>query len=172
MLVVVEGPDGSGKTTLIEQLRNRGDSAYFVTLRPSGPPPSLAHVTRFAHLAGIAAKDETVLCDRFPPISEYVYGKVLRGHSLVTTDYLIRSLHEVTSIVYCRPCLKTLVQNLETERQMAGVAENLLRLRGEYDATMDLISQVVPTLYYDFQQPYPGINDFIYRFIGGTDDFI
>src|SRR5690606_261228 len=85
-LIIVEGMDGSGKTTLAQQLSCwMGDVPIkrFVT---SGGPTNydlLVRKTKAAltdlHDQVIQNQRPVVIYDRFPLISEAVYGSILRG---------------------------------------------------------------------------------------------
>jgi len=78
-LVVIEGPDGAGKTTLAEDLRR----AFGHEIRHEGPPPPtqdplLYYFGRLydAHLATFCTRGQ--ILDRFA-LGERVYGPILRG---------------------------------------------------------------------------------------------
>ena len=74
-IVVLEGPDGSGKTTLAHQIQDRYGHAY----RHEGPPPA-GRPALFYYYERLVDADAAapVILDRFA-LGERVYGPVLRG---------------------------------------------------------------------------------------------
>jgi hypothetical protein len=79
-LVIVEGPDGAGKTTLAGALRDRLGFAY----RHEGPPPADRedvtgyYVERLTEALMATFDAPGVVMDRFA-LGERVYGPLLRG---------------------------------------------------------------------------------------------
>lgn len=151
MLIVIEGPDGAGKSTLIEQLR-ANSSQYYVIVR-SGHPPSLEAHDRF--VLGVRAlsyivKPEHVLCDRHQAISERVYTPLLRRVAF-NPPGLLRSWEEIDIVVYCRPQVLTILRNSKAQRQMEGVGDSLARIVGAYDQTMAVVEQHTRVIKYDFE---------------------
>lgn len=79
-LVVIEGPDGGGKTRLAQTLQERFGFSY----RHEGPPPVdtdplLYYQTRLFDAMLEALSTKGVVLDRFA-LGERVYGPVLRGN--------------------------------------------------------------------------------------------
>lgn len=120
MKLIVEGPDGSGKTTLIERLGLT--RRHLKSLRggvggttPEGwggeDPAAVAYIRQL-----INAPDGTAF-DRFY-LSEMVYGPILRGRSGIS-DYdvdLVRRVAGLMNIytVVCLPSFATTIQNVMT----------------------------------------------------------
>ena len=75
MIVIIEGPDGAGKTTLAKQLMDK----YNLSYHHEGPPPTDIHPLKYYSdvLENIAHKNNVVI-DRFA-LGERVYGPPLRG---------------------------------------------------------------------------------------------
>lgn len=99
--IIIEGPDGAGKTTLAKQLCSEAGYAY----RHEGPPPASA--TALQHYAGILASlTEPTLLDRFH-LGELVYGPVVRGGSGLSPDamgQLHQTLFELNvQVILCLP---------------------------------------------------------------------
>lgn len=75
MLVVVDGPDKSGKTTLVKEIAER--FGYdFVHFGVPGPDPAREYADFLLNLK------KPTICDRFL-YGEFVYGPLLRGKSLI-----------------------------------------------------------------------------------------
>lgn len=154
-LVIIEGPDGAGKTTLIESLRDNS-TRYFAILRASGPPidvdgsPSYGYA--YMMLARQFAKSFPfpVVCDRFHAISENVYGPLLRGRKCEDLE-TIRVQLRGAKVVYCRPPLRRILANVQVHKQMAGVIEQTEALVSAYDALMEKISYDIEVFTYDYK---------------------
>lgn len=118
-MILVEGPDGAGKTTLAKLLAEELDFDY---LRP---PPSFLDSTEgaasglyewwtnVAQLATIGGHKKTVF-DRAFPISEVIYTSVMGREPLCGSggiSYLIHQLKpNVDFLIFCLPTDETLMQ--------------------------------------------------------------
>lgn len=81
MIVIIEGPDGAGKTQLARHLAEE----YHLHYHHEGPPPAGADV--FKHYADLldGALERPTVFDRFA-LGERVYGPVLRGKDGFTDE--------------------------------------------------------------------------------------
>lgn len=152
MLVVIEGPDGAGKTTLVELLRQNSASPYFGLMRSSGPCDRFDQVHGFMTMASAPYLDR-VLCDRCPAISEFVYGPILRPveEQIPLPFERVRDLIEpVNLLVYCRPPAELIVENCRRDLHMSGVASNIERIIARYDKLMLQLSGYREVVMYDF----------------------
>ena len=106
-MIIVEGPDGSGKSTLCEMLLANG---IVDTVRPSpritakGDPDRMKYETdRYIRLYG---ENNRIAVDRFL-FSEMAYGKVLRGRSVFSNGEYLHKLIELmikgSIVVFCLP---------------------------------------------------------------------
>ena len=75
-MIVVEGPDGSGKTTLIKRVLALYPAIEYV--RFGGPPEDDAEGQRRLDWMLSFDPDKPTILDRCPAISERVYGKSIR----------------------------------------------------------------------------------------------
>jgi hypothetical protein len=143
-IVVVEGPDGSGKTTLIKNLRN-ATRRYFVTLGSGGPPQNVLNVTCVtAWIAQMAMGRVPVVCDRLSLISEPIYGEILRDENIFEGTYTTEDIKQflldhVDRVIYCRPPTSMINKQIESEPQLEGVWANLPALVRKYDYTMKML---------------------------------
>jgi len=155
MLIAIEGVDGAGKTTLIEQLR-KNSQRYFLIVRSAGYPKSIATRSRYAASIG-ALKElmtpEHVVLDRCIAISESIYGPICRNTPKWTDDEILNELYSVDVVVYCRPPDEVIHRNSRVNEQMAGVLERIDPLITAYDELIDWLGsqRSGPTvIYYDY----------------------
>jgi thymidylate kinase len=87
-LIVIEGCDGSGKTTVANELVRLGwESGFRTRLSHCGPPgknPFDEYTTIIDRYDGA----ELLVCDRLH-VGEWIYGPVLRGGSRITFNDLV-----------------------------------------------------------------------------------
>lgn len=144
--MIVEGPDGAGKTTLISELLkfqstpSIPDPLFTLHERAcsstGGPVADLsAWVTEDMHTIGHHAPS---IYDRHPIISEPIYGPLTRGYVKGRfkihgwTSVMAGRLQARTFTVFCMPSLATVQENIHKADQMHGVTENILDIYMEY----------------------------------------
>jgi len=144
MIIIVEGMDGTGKTVLVQQLAHRLEIKPRKFVGSLGPSDDyrLALVSRTRseitelEIASAEGRPIKRLYDRFPLISEAVYGSVLRGHNCFGGLYYplrSRLLALKTVIIYCRPNRDVIQANVQQGPQMSGVLEHFGELLDAYD---------------------------------------
>lgn len=133
--IVVEGPDGSGKTTLMGELKRRFELGSYPRFSTSlgGPIPELAKRVETATSTLFNAPLPFIL-DRHPLVSEMVYGPILRGRpvdphfvDLEWVSCYSQGLMKRCIIVFCIPPLPRVRANVQANiwDQMPGVAEHI-----------------------------------------------
>lgn len=157
--MIVEGPDGSGKSTLIRNLRATSKN-YFWIASSSGRPRTVPEIEQALHWLGQALYLKIpIVCDRFPLISESIYGPILRHSSLLSHippadhERYEELLKHVDRIIYCRPTILTMRNNLKSEPQLAGVEKNLEHIVGAYDSLMRSLEESSFVFRYDYTKP-------------------
>jgi len=102
-MIIVEGADGSGKTTLVNLIK----AAYpeFKSIHSPGPL-SLEVLKERMFWNDELIKLDFVITDRFTMFSEFVYGEILRGHSLVNNGDIAKwttkfKQNEKNLIIFC-----------------------------------------------------------------------
>lgn len=149
MLFIVEGPDGAGKSTLIENLRNNSATPWFILARTSGPPKNHYQIRQFMDMVTQAAQECTVICDRCPAISEAVYGPLYNRTVLPVWD--TQAMVANANVIYCRPPSRVIREKVLMEPQMEGVIDKVDDLIEGYDRLMLAIRPNVQSIMaYDF----------------------
>ncbi len=137
MNIVLEGPDGGGKSTLARLI---ADVVSIPLIEGNGPPKSrIEFRNRCLHYLGMTG----VLFDRHPCISEAVYGPIVR-HGIESTldEDLVRFFWETKPfIVYVRPYHRVLngdhvCKKHETEEHVEGVKAHHADICEAYDEFM------------------------------------
>lgn len=155
-IVVVEGSDGAGKTTLIERAREGQRERYFLTVRASRYPPDVK--TAFQYLSWVKhQRDLDLVLDRIHFISDRVYGPILRNADIFRELPLDFGLQSVGAIVYCRPPLELIAENVRKNQQLKGVPENIEKLVAAYDTLMEMLKgRGLKVIKYDYTADDPG----------------
>lgn len=158
-ILVLEGPDNGGKSTLAEYLQSHAGLRYVSHLGGRTMDRDALH-QRSRDL--IYTGDTPVVADRFHPISDYIYRKVFGGERVFSDRELkffvegLKTAH--AALIYCRPSLRAAQ---EAEHKMAGdddaawmkrVDEQLPAVFKEYDTLMAQITShgILPVIHYDW----------------------
>lgn len=150
MIIILEGPDGSGKTSLGEQIApilNRQ------LIHSGGKPES---VEKFHQRFFFAINNsEKYIFDRFNHISELVYGLLLRGRSIIPSNRIYGQLQLLatlpTLIIYARPDKPTLFKRMQElnkkkhkeESLISAVASQSMAIIERYDLVMEDLSSIL-----------------------------
>ena len=148
-MIVVEGPDNSGKSTLIKWIKKNLDVVELKHNR-HGPPSGAWEIKLRTEIILDSAirsshKNGTIV-DRFSLIGESIYGPILRGKDLWTEipQDKIR-LEKVFNdldpfIIYCRPDTDTIldlshhqIKDYDTEEHILNINKNQKLIVQAYD---------------------------------------
>jgi hypothetical protein len=149
MKIILEGPEGSGKSTLGKHLETL---LYLPLFHAGSAPKDKAELFNRVDKIELA---ERGIFDRHPFISENVYGPVLRGDSLLP---LIRPRNAF--IIYCRPKVEVLLKNPVLEKKwkksttVKDIVDHRIHLIERYDRVM---ARILPDVTYDFIKNGVGI---------------
>lgn len=163
MIIILEGPDCAGKTTLAKQLQTRlrwsDDNATIVHF---GPPSSQYRNSKNPQWAEYSASigawldrqtEDTLILDRFM-YGELIYGPVLRRSTNLTRSH-VRMLERIllsmeAVLVYCRPPIDVveLVWRERVETELIKDIDLLQRVCLDYDDLM--MWSGLPQVSYDF----------------------
>lgn len=151
-VILVEGCDNTGKTTLVNKLAHK---TGYTVVHSKGPDkdqikPWLNHILEKAE------NGENLIMDRVSLVSEQVYGPILRGDSVFGPSEWLglwgRFMELQPKIVYCRPPREVILGTITEREQMGGVAENCRKLIDAYDNFFNYLLEVrlATFLVYDY----------------------
>lgn len=143
MNIVVEGPDGCGKSTLIEHMMIEYPT---LKVRPRswlhdghrGPIKDLYRWT-IQDMATWGMESTPRLYDRYPFVSEYIYGPLIRGEvdsrffGPEAIDWL-QDFYTRSLLILCIPPRATMMGNLSKSTHMAGVVLSSQAIWASYSA--------------------------------------
>lgn len=137
MTIIVEGPDGGGKTTLVKALSKELKLPIHSRHCTSEGGP-LEGLFDWAHAdVALSSFQRASIYDRHPYVSEYIYGNLLRGG--VSEEFLSETAHQDLGVmadnylvIFSIPTLETLQANIQTTPQMEGVESNVEALYWAY----------------------------------------
>jgi hypothetical protein len=154
-VIVLEGPDGGGKTTLLRQL---------VSMYPNIPVHSRASSSGVAGGPVANLYEWAVLdvqswrrkplhfYDRHPFVSEYVYGPTCRGimDDRFHTTRLRRSFARDALLIVCLPPLEAVRASVSAERDMVGVSTHIDAIWHLYASLRATWTHPAGLLFYDY----------------------
>lgn len=141
MMIVVEGPDGSGKSSLVRRLH---DLTGLKVHHRGGPPETweiaLSQMSRTFTQKGM-------ILDRTIFVSEIVYGRAMRGETIVDEELLWEGLRRLVAIdalfIFCLPPIHVLHRSFDesinvkkswkSDAHCKAVNENFDRIVNEYE---------------------------------------
>jgi len=136
MRIIVEGPDGSGKSTLCSELSRRLDMAVS---HSGGPIKNEEELHK--RIANQLSKNNYII-DRCSVFSEPVYGLTLRGYSLLSRKdfeiYVKKMVIDGWIVIYCKakgPINKG--KEWKNEEHMQGIINNRDQIYNGYSVVMN-----------------------------------
>jgi len=135
-MLIADGFDNTGKTTLVKRLAEEFGLTYLHS--PSEYKNRFDLMVNWA-ITELGSKKRAIY-DRFSPITDQVYGPVLRGGTPYLNDKRAMIVVELLKntphlIIYTRPSRQRIFQFGERE-QMNGVIEQAEKLLSRYDQLM------------------------------------
>jgi len=138
-MIVIEGVDNAGKTTLAQRLAKDLKGIYLKS--ELIPLPDERSLERYVRLTTMASLFAPVVSDRHPAISDYIYAHVLReGHTPVRREMVEAFVYPTLNVIWCCPPQQTIRKSIVHTPQMNGVIQNIAALIRAYDAFFQLAS--------------------------------
>lgn len=148
--VIIEGPDGAGKSVLLRRLLEEHPEYQQAPRGCSSLGGPLCGADLAVYLAEYGCMGSAIY-DRHPSISGAVYDAVFHRPPDIAVGRLLRgAFHWITEnarVIYCRPPADVIAQVVAAGPQMAGVARNIYRIMETYDSIMNYL---VPHEVYDW----------------------
>ena len=138
-MIIIEGPDGAGKSTLIKNLQAANPGLEMAPRACTALGGPLRGDNMLEWLRDYGAMYGHIY-DRHPCLSGAVYGAVfgdppsdsLRGW----LSRLFWGIHENARVIYCRPPRREIVRAVNESAQLDGVARKIHQIIDTYDAVM------------------------------------
>ena len=144
MIYIIEGPDGAGKTTLVEQIRKSHMNAKVLHFgAPQTPEEADNYYKVYAEAINAKRDDEVLIFDR-SWYSDMVYGPVMRNRQEMTQEHADMLSAMVVAcgggiIIYCTAPIKVLWARcqrrgetyLQNQAQLQAIATGYSKVMAE-----------------------------------------
>lgn len=157
-MIIVEGPDGAGKTTLIEQLKER----YGLEVAPRVVTKGAEAMVDLKVWVeeNLDQGFQYLIFDRHRLISEYIYGPLLRKEQqpgftdLIWSWRMLDRLYNDVNplIIYCLPSLEVVKANVSGDPENEVIAEHIEAMYAAYvhRIALDQIHRPRHTIIWDY----------------------
>lgn len=129
-MIILEGPDGCGKTTLLQVLCDvlQLKPAERASIPGVGVPADRDLTAWVDQDIGTWHTRPCEVHDRYPLISEPIYGSYLRGKPSIRLDGWYRghlaTVQRTAFVVFCLPPYRRALENATNDKQMPGVLDH------------------------------------------------
>ena len=131
-MIVLEGCDGSGKTTLAKILsRDLGLPIAERAVTSENGPPSKSELIKWTYKE--LADPTPKIYDRFPIYSDPIYARITKREQAIGSG-MIKHFHEQNTpfLILCDPGFPTVQEKVLKEPQMPGVIQNVDKIYSQY----------------------------------------
>lgn len=126
--IVIIGMDNTGKTTLVNDMKNILNIESI-----KSPGPNFTKEEMYEKIITDLSKEKVVILERFAIIEEMIYGEIIRHNSKFNFEDLMQIKEKYNPIfIYCRP-KKENVLDFGDREQMEGVIEQSKKLLEAFD---------------------------------------
>lgn len=137
-MIIVEGPDGGGKTTLIRQLQEAYPDLPVAPRVVSKQTEAMVDMQEWVN-RNLSEGPQWMLFDRHRLISEFIYGPILRKQQAsgfsdpVWVWHSLRRFERLRPIlIYCLPPLETVMENVIGDEDNARVWDHIMGIYTAY----------------------------------------
>jgi hypothetical protein len=132
-MIVIEGPDGAGKSVLVKKLAK----AFDIPIAPRKDRILPDNQGPIDDICGWVDRDilnwgacELAIYDRYPLISEPIYGAAIRGEipDKMSTGWMrarYNSFRSMSLVIWCVPSYDRVRANVDKSEQMKGVTDEI-----------------------------------------------
>ncbi|MEG2887217.1 MAG: hypothetical protein RR853_08840 [Aurantimicrobium sp.] len=161
-MIIVEGPDGGGKSTLIKSIQEL--TGFKVAGRVVSKETKALFDLKVWVEDNLDLGPHDAIYDRYRLISEFIYGPILRiaqQPGFTDPDWVLHSMSKLYQndplIIYCLPPLEVVQWNLQGDEDNTKVVDHIEQIYTAYlqRASLDLIMRPTRTLH-DYTDTYPG----------------
>lgn len=167
--IIIEGMDGSGKSTLIGQLARE-----FPQLEVVRRPPNRHFDDWWPEELERTDQMPIPIHDRFF-YSELVYGPILRGKinaNMELVNNLAWFMRSIALLIYTRPYSEIIRKSVYNNPQMEGVIDKFDVLLETYDSLMSVELQWYSTRFYRYdwnaENALPAVTNVVRRYLTGV----
>lgn len=158
-MIVVEGCDGTGKTTLVNQLKD--DLSLMIGQRGTQNRDELYKVTRpdtyTALSLAVGGYYKPYIWDRLGPFSDPIYSKMMGRECAFHSEEMRHCMEVIKAlrapIIVCSIPLDVARENAAMAHQMGGVNDNFDQIHALYERLKDSIREMGHGYVYDYRVP-------------------
>ena len=152
MFIIIEGPDGAGKTMLANKLR---DQTGYMLLHRSQPKTEEDKIKMMDEYLQVLKSGKNCIMDR-SWYSEMVYGPVMRGVSIISYPQMYtlekQLAHAGGLIIHCTGSLQTLWKRCITRGEDYIVdKDTLAKICNGFETVMNEVPHLVPVVTYEYK---------------------
>lgn len=143
-MIIVEGPDGAGKTTFIRELQDRFPDLEVAPRVVSKDAEAMVDLKQWVE-QNVADGFQYKIFDRHRLISETIYGPILRSiqeEGFLDANWVNQQMYQFYKIkpiiIYCLPPLKMVRSNIYDDQDNRVVWDHIESIYAAYVSRMNL----------------------------------